>query len=88
MLSFYTISGKLVGREIKLNFIPLKITYFPNGQYIAVCGSNKQCILLSYEGNQLATVGNVFSSWTWSCAVHPESSHIVSTVYLKYLSGC
>ncbi|XP_058792241.1 intraflagellar transport protein 122 homolog [Phymastichus coffea] len=76
MLSFYTISGKIIGRERNLNFIPLKITYFPNGQYIAVCGSNKQCLLLSHEGIQLAVLGNTFSSWTWTCAVHPESDHV------------
>ncbi|KAJ8666894.1 hypothetical protein QAD02_008556 [Eretmocerus hayati] len=75
-LSFFQINGKMLGRERILNFIPLKITYFPNGQYIIVCGSNKQCLLLSPEGSGLAMIGSTFSSWTWSCSVHPDSSHI------------
>ncbi|XP_001602472.1 intraflagellar transport protein 122 homolog [Nasonia vitripennis] len=76
VLSFYTISGKLIGRERNLNFVPLKMIYFPSGQYIIISGSNKQCILLSHDGIQLATIGNTFTSWTWSYAVHPESSHV------------
>ncbi|XP_014208959.2 intraflagellar transport protein 122 homolog [Copidosoma floridanum] len=75
-LSFYSLSGKLIGKERNFNFIPLKITYFPNGLYIAVCGSNKRCILLSNDGIQLATIGNTCTSWTWSCDVHPELMHI------------
>ena len=63
-----------------MNFIPLKITYFPNGQYLVVSGSNKQCLLLSHDGIQLATIGTSFSSWTWSCTIHPESTHVVSIV--------
>lgn len=50
---------------------------FAGGQYILVCGSNKQCILMTYDGIQLINVGGIFSSWIWSCAVHPTSTHIV-----------
>lgn len=77
-ISFYTIGGESVRRERSLNFIPLKITHFPEGQYLLVCGSNKQCQLMTYEGIQLLTVGHAFSSWVWSCAVHPTASHVVS----------
>ena len=77
-ISFYTIAGRPVGRERMTNFIPLKVTHFPEGQYILVCGSNEKCLLMTHEGIQLATVGEPFSSWVWSCAVHPSSSHVVS----------
>ncbi|XP_051161996.1 intraflagellar transport protein 122 homolog [Leptopilina boulardi] len=76
-LSFYAVNGKAVRRERTLNFIPLKICHFPEGQYILVSGSNKRCILMTHDGIKLTTVGNEFSSWVWSCAVHPKSSHIV-----------
>ncbi|KAL7290018.1 hypothetical protein TKK_0015748 [Trichogramma kaykai] len=76
ILSFYTLSGKLIGKERNLNFIPLKISYFPNGQYIVVTGSNKHCVLLSYDGVQLSTIGNAFAFWTWSCAINSESSYV------------
>lgn len=75
-LSFYSINGKIIGKERKFNFIPLKIQYFPNGHYILMAGSNKQCILLSSDGIQLATIGDTFTSWAWSCAIHPESNHV------------
>jgi intraflagellar transport protein 122 len=77
IISFYNLNGKIVGRERNLNFIPLKICYFPNNQYIVISGSNKQCILLSHDGIQLVTLGSSFSSWTWCCAIHPESTHFV-----------
>lgn len=80
VISFYTIGGESVRRERLLSFIPLKIVHFPEGQYFLVCGSNKQCLLMTYDGIQLVSVGNTFSSWVWSCAVHPTGSHVVSIV--------
>lgn len=79
-LSFYTLGGKTVSRDRSLNFIPLHVTYFPDGQYILVAGSNKRCLLMTHDGIQLATVADTFSSWVWSCAVHPASSHIVCSI--------
>ncbi|XP_012279174.1 intraflagellar transport protein 122 homolog [Orussus abietinus] len=75
-LSFYNVAGKSIGRDRSLNFVPLRVTHFPEGQYLLVCGSNKQCLLMTFDGIQLATVGNSFNSWVWSCAVHPTSSHV------------
>lgn len=50
---------------------------FAGGQYILVSGSNKQCILMTYDGIQLMNIGGTFSSWVWSCTVHPTSTHVV-----------
>lgn len=33
---------------------------------------------MTHDGIQLVNVGGTFSSWVWSCAVHPTASHIVS----------
>lgn len=82
-ISFYTIAGRQVGRERTMNFIPLKVTYFPDGQYILVCGSNEKCLLMTHEGIQLTRVGERFSSWVWSCAIHPSSSHVVSFCFTR-----
>ena len=71
-------------KEKLLDFIPLKITYFPCSQYILVAGSNKQCLLLSHDGIQLAEIGS-YSSWTWCCAVHPESKQAVN-IYFIFVS--
>jgi len=78
VISFYTIGGEAIRRERSFSFTPLKITHFPEGQYLLVCGSNKQCLLMTHDGIQLVNVGGTFSSWVWSCAVHPTTSHIVS----------
>lgn len=75
-ISFHTLGGKQIGRERTMNFIPLKITHFPEGQYILVTGSNKKCLLMTHEGIQLTEVGENFPSWIWSCAIHPSSSHV------------
>jgi len=78
IISFYTIGGEVIKKERSFNFIPLKVTHFAEGQYLLVCGSNKQCLLLTHDGIQLVKVGDTFSSWVWSCAVHPTASHVVS----------
>lgn len=82
VISFYNIGGEVVKRERSFNFIPLKIAYFPEGQYLLVCGSNKQCLLMTHDGIQLINVGDTFSSWVWSCAIHPTGSHVVSYTIL------
>lgn len=76
-ISFYSIAGKPVGKDRSLNFIPLRMCNFMGGQYILISGSNKQCLLMTYDGIQLINVGGTFSSWIWSCTVHPTSTHIV-----------
>lgn len=81
-LSFYNLNGKTNSKDRSLPFVPLKIVYFPCGQYILVTGSNKQCLLLSSDGIQLAEIGT-FSSWTWCCSVHPDAKHVVSV--LKFI---
>ncbi|XP_029052422.2 intraflagellar transport protein 122 homolog [Osmia bicornis bicornis] len=75
-ISFYSMSGKQVGKDRLLNFIPLKMCNFAGDQYILISGSNKQCVLMTYDGIKLINIGNTFSSWVWSCAVHPSSTHI------------
>ncbi|XP_076277313.1 intraflagellar transport protein Oseg1 isoform X1 [Lasioglossum baleicum] len=75
-ISFYSTTGKPVGKDRSLSFIPLKMCNFADGQYILIAGSNKQCILMTYDGIQLINVGGTFSSWVWSCAANPASTHI------------
>uniref|UniRef100_A0A6P3UIJ5 Intraflagellar transport protein 122 homolog n=1 Tax=Bombus terrestris TaxID=30195 RepID=A0A6P3UIJ5_BOMTE len=75
-LSFYSISGKSLGKDRQLNFMPLKMCNFAGDQYILISGSNRQCLLMTYDGIQLINIGGTFSSWVWSCAVHPSSTHV------------
>lgn len=57
--------------------MPLKMCNFAGDQYILISGSNRQCLLMTYDGIQLINIGGTFSSWVWSCAVHPSSTHVV-----------
>ncbi|XP_034942292.1 intraflagellar transport protein 122 homolog [Chelonus insularis] len=76
IISFYTLTGQQIGRDRVLNFIPLKVVHFPEGQYILVVGSNRKCLLMNHEGIQLTEIGDTLSSWIWSCAVHPSSGFV------------
>lgn len=44
-LSFYSLSGKSEGKERKLGFDPCAMTYFSNGQFLCIGGSDNRVIL-------------------------------------------
>ncbi|GLH03389.1 POC1 centriolar protein homolog [Gryllus bimaculatus] len=75
-LSFYTMGGKLVGKERPLGYDPLCVNYFNKGEYLLIGGSNKACTLMTRDGIKLGTVGEEQSSWVWCCAVRPDSSFV------------
>ncbi|XP_055948629.1 intraflagellar transport protein 122 homolog isoform X1 [Argiope bruennichi] len=74
-LSFYNTTGKQVGRERGLGFDPLRVTYFSNGEYIIICGTNRKCSLYTKEG---VFVGDICEqeSWVWCCATKDDSTHV------------
>nr|CAD7589738.1 unnamed protein product [Timema genevievae] len=75
-LSFYTMGGKLVGKERNLGFDPLCASFFNKGEYLLLGGSNRLCTLMTKDGVKLGTVGDEQSSWVWSCAARPDSSYV------------
>ncbi|XP_049859178.1 intraflagellar transport protein 122 homolog [Schistocerca gregaria] len=75
-LSFYTMGGKLVGKERNIAFDPLCVSYFNNGEYLLLGGSNKTCTLMTKDGIRLGTVGEEQSSWVWCCAARPDSNYV------------
>ncbi|KAK3882424.1 hypothetical protein Pcinc_013198 [Petrolisthes cinctipes] len=74
-LSFYTLSGKQVGKERALGFDPCCVSYFSKGEYLLVGGSSKSCLLYTKEGVKLGTIGEQ-SSWVWCCAARPDSNFV------------
>ncbi|XP_045581276.1 intraflagellar transport protein 122 homolog [Procambarus clarkii] len=74
-ISFYTLSGKQVGKERPLGFDPCCVNYFSKGEYLLVGGSNKACLLYTREGVKLGTIGEQ-SSWVWCCAARPDSNYV------------
>ncbi|XP_063240162.1 intraflagellar transport protein 122 homolog isoform X2 [Bacillus rossius redtenbacheri] len=75
-LSFYTMSGKLVGKERSVGFDPLCVSYFNKGEYLLVGGSSRTCQLMTRDGIRLGTVGEEQSSWVWCCAARPDSTSV------------
>ncbi|GJQ71136.1 hypothetical protein Trydic_g1040 [Trypoxylus dichotomus] len=76
-LGFYTLGGKLVGKERNIGFDALRVTYFPKGEYVLICGTNKASTLFTKDGIRLGMVGDQHDSWVWCTAVHPSMNYVV-----------
>ncbi|GAB0094617.1 Intraflagellar transport protein 122 homolog [Sergentomyia squamirostris] len=76
-LSFYTLGGQLIGKERNLNFDPLCVTFFPDGEFLMVAGCNKQMQLFTKDGVKLGALGEMHDSWIWSVAIHPHGGSII-----------
>lgn len=75
-LSFYQMSGKQIGKDRNLNFDPCCVSYFSRGEYLLICGSNKQAMLYTREGIQLGPVAEQ-ASWVWCCKARPDANYVV-----------
>lgn len=76
-LSFYTLGGKLIGKERQIGFDALRVRYFPKGEYILICGTNKGCNLYTRDGIKLGMICEQQNSWVWCCAPHPNGNFVV-----------
>ncbi|XP_050311771.1 intraflagellar transport protein 122 homolog [Anthonomus grandis grandis] len=75
-LSFYTLGGKLVGKERGLGYNALRVRYFPKGDYILMGGLNKCCKLYTREGIKLGMIGEQQQSWVWCCEADPTGNYV------------
>lgn len=76
-LSFYTLGGKLVGKERNLGYEALRVQYFPHGDYILIGGLNKTCTMYTKDGIKLGIIGDQQNSWVWCCEAHPNGNFVV-----------
>lgn len=83
-LSFYTLGGKLVGKERNIGFEALKVNYFTQGEYILVSGLNKACIMYTRDGIKLEMIGDQQNAWVWCCAAHPSGNFVVISNFLSF----
>ena len=60
-----------VGKDRNLGFDPLFFSYYGNGEYTLVGGSNKRVLLCSRDGAILAHIGEEQTGWVWSCRYRP-----------------
>ncbi|KAA0183686.1 hypothetical protein HAZT_HAZT008812 [Hyalella azteca] len=74
-LSFYSMNGKLIGKERPLGFDPCCVSYFSKGEYLLVGGANRSCSLYTREGVRLGLICDQ-QSWVWCCEAHPDSSYV------------
>jgi len=74
-LSFYMLSGRKIGKEKMLDYDPTCISYFTNGDFLVIGGSNRKASLYTKEGVRLHTICDQ-AGWVWSCAVRPKQNYV------------
>ncbi|XP_023027775.2 intraflagellar transport protein Oseg1 isoform X1 [Leptinotarsa decemlineata] len=75
-LAFYTLGGKLIGKERNLGYEALKVKYFPHGSFILIGGLNKACSMYTKEGIKLGVIGDTQNAWVWCCEAHPSGNFV------------
>lgn len=69
-LSFYNIYGKPAGKERNLGFDPCSISYFSEGKYMLVSGSDHKVSLHTRDGYRLVPVVTT-DDWVWTAQQRP-----------------
>lgn len=76
-LSFYHFpSGKQLKKDKYLGFDPCSLTFFSNGEYMCIGGSDRKVSLWTKEGIRLMTVCET-KDWVWSIAHRPHQNYVV-----------
>jgi intraflagellar transport protein 122 len=68
-LSFYGINGQQIGKDKKLGFDPLCVSFFGSGDFMLVSGTNRKTFLFNREGIKLSVVSEGLSDWIWACRI-------------------
>ncbi|KAF8288920.1 putative intraflagellar transport protein 122 [Trypanosoma cruzi] len=74
-LSFYNTQGKPVSKEKELPCDPCCISFYGNGSYLLVGGSDHKLALYTKDGNLLVNVIEA-NDWVWSAQQRPSSPQI------------
>jgi intraflagellar transport protein 122 len=64
-----------IGQDKKLGFDPLSISYFANGEFMVIAGTNKKLTLWNKDGVRLGDIGEL-NDWVWSAQVAPEKGKV------------
>lgn len=92
-LSFYDVTGAQHGKDRALGHDPACISYFANGEYLCVGGSDRKATLWTKEGVRLTTIAER-DDWVWCCVPRPNANHVaigcndgtISLYQLKFLT--
>jgi intraflagellar transport protein 122 len=74
-LSLWDIEGKQIGTEKNLGFDPCSISFYPNGEFFALGGSDKNVTIWTKELVCLGTICKQ-TDWIWSVRVRPKANCI------------
>lgn len=74
-LSLYDIYGKPIGKDRHLNFDPCSISYFSDGRYMLVTGSDHKVSLFTSDGYRLVTLVTA-DDWVWTAQQRPGQMQI------------
>ncbi|CAH1119744.1 unnamed protein product [Phaedon cochleariae] len=75
-LSFYTLGGKMIGKERNIGYEALRVRYFPHGDFILTGGLNMACTMYTKDGIKLGVIGDIQNSWVWCCEAHPNGNFV------------
>eukprot|EP01013_Petalomonas_cantuscygni_P002133 TRINITY_DN12163_c0_g1_i1.p1 TRINITY_DN12163_c0_g1~~TRINITY_DN12163_c0_g1_i1.p1 ORF type:complete len:1301 (+),score=344.82 TRINITY_DN12163_c0_g1_i1:249-4151(+) len=73
-LTFHLLNGKQLC-ERRLDFDPCTISFFSNGEYLIVGGSDQRVTLWTKNGVKLATLAQE-RDWVWCAAQRPKANYI------------
>jgi intraflagellar transport protein 122 len=74
-LSFYQLSGVQLGKDREIKHDPCSLSYFGDGEYILLGGSDKKVSMFTKEGVFLAVVAER-DDWVWSVKARPKQKFL------------
>ena len=74
-LSYYQLSGAQIGKDKDLGYDPCTLSYFSNGEYLTVGGTDRKVALCTKEGTRLTTIAER-DNWVWCARPRPKQNFI------------
>jgi intraflagellar transport protein 122 len=74
-LSFYQLNGTQVGKDKALGYDPCSVSYFSNGEYMCVAGTDRRVTLATKEGTTLTQICER-NSWVWCARPRPKQNYV------------
>lgn len=75
ILKFFQLSGVQKSKDRDLGFDALSISYFSNGEYIAIAGTDKVANLYTKDGTMLTAIATR-DSWIWAVKPRPKNNFV------------
>ena len=73
--SCHQLSGLQHGKDRKLDFDPCTVSYFNNGEYLLVGGSDRKVTLMTKEGVKIMEICTR-DDWVWAAKARPKQNYV------------